>query len=272
MYESYWRLERAAFENDLDPAFYYAGKSHHGALLKLRYLLESRKQLGVLVGEHGLGKTYLTCVLEAELGASHAPFVRVCVPLLSGPELLRYLAARLLVDVRDGDRMAGNDQVLSRLEERLRELSDAGHRPVLVVDEAHYLEGEQLQTLQLMLNVGRQYGGLTIILCGRPELLPRIGQFPGLADRVEVKTALHPFSADETAGYIAHRLQVAGASRSMLDDPGFEAMHARSRGIPRKLNQLCDLALLVGFADGLQRVSRAEVEAASEELCGVSVD
>lgn len=273
MYESYWQLSKPAFENDADPEFYFAAASHHGALLKLRYLIENRKELGVLVGDHGLGKTFLTHVLERHLDATHAPCVHLLFSALAPAEMLRYLAARLGAGagVSDGPGTPA-DVVLRGLEARLDELRQRGQRPVIVIDDAHWLDLPHLQTLQLLLNVLQRGAGGSMLLVGRPELLPRLRRLPALADRVSVRTTLRPLSAEESRQYVRHRLQVAGNGAALLGSEALRAAWELSEGIPRKLNQLCDLSLLVGYADGLSSLSEVDVEAAAEELCSVSAD
>lgn len=272
MYEHYWRMDRPAFENDHDPEFFFPARAHHGALLKLRYLLENRKGLGLLVGEHGLGKTYLTHVLERQLEALPLRVVRVVFPLLRPDELLRYVAHQLGIATADGGHPATTDHVLSRLETHLDELGDDGRRPVLIVDDAHLLSSDLLQALQLLLNLQAERNGFSLLLVGRSDLLPRVGRLPGLADRVAVRTALQPLTLDEARQYVAHRLRIAGLDRSVLDPAAVRAAWEHSAGQPRRLNQLCDLALLVGYADGLSSLSSIEVHAAAEELVLVSVD
>lgn len=272
MYESYWQLARPPFENDADPEFYFPGRSHHGALLKLRYLIENRKELGVLVGDHGLGKTYLTHTLERQLAPSNSPVVRLLFPTLSPGEMLRYLAGQIGVSIEDRLGPATADVVLTRLQGHLDHLHQSGRRPVLIVDDAHFLELAHLQTLQLMLNVHQRGLGASLLLVGRPELLPRLRRLPGLADRVSVRTTLQPLSVEECGQYVRHRLNAAGTEAPILDAQAIRSLWQRSRGVPRKLNQLCDLSLLVGYADGLTELTQTEVEAAAEELCCVSAD
>lgn len=271
MYEQYWRLERPAFENDQNPELFFPARSHHGALLKLRYLVEHHKGLGLLIGEHGLGKTFLTHVLERQLGAEAGPVVRLVFPQLSPVELLRYLVQRFgLMSGSAGT--AGTDQLLARLEAHLGDLADAGRRPTVVIDDAHLLEAGTLQTLQLLLNLQAEKGGLTLLLVGRSDLLPRVKRLPALADRVNVKTRLQPLTLEEAEQYIRHRQEAAGRTESVLQPAAVRAVWELSQGVPRRLNQLCDLALLVGYADGLSQLSRVEVEAAADELCSISAD
>ncbi len=272
MYEHYWRLDRPAFENDCDPTFFFPARSHHGALLKLRYLLENQNGLGLLVGEHGLGKTYLTHVLVQQLESLPLRFVRIVFPLLRPEELLRYVAHQLGMTTSDGTRPAATDLILLRLEAYLEELGEEGRRPVLIVDDAHLLAPEALQALQLLLNLKADRNHFALILVGRSDLLPKLNRLPALADRVAVRASLQPLTLAEAEQYVRHRLKTAGVAQAVLQPAAIRSAWQLSQGHPRRLNQLCDLALLVGYADGRTALSPVEIEAAAEELTTVSLD
>ncbi|MEZ6066846.1 MAG: AAA family ATPase [Planctomycetaceae bacterium] len=271
MYTTHWGLTDAPFEEHYDARLYYAAASHHGALLKLQYLVEASKSLGLLVGEHGLGKTMLTHVLAAELETLGVRFIRVTFPTLSPDEILRYIALRLQADIPNDSANVPADVVLARLEERIATLGQSNERVAVIIDEAHLLETPHLLRLQLFLNstVGH---GLSLILAGRSDLLPKVRRVPSLNDRVSVRAALEPLTETETELYIAQRLAACGREEIIFDRTAIRTLWDLSRGVPRRLNQLCDLAMLIGFADDQRQLTRVEVAAAAEELCTVSFD
>jgi len=269
MYESHWRLQRAPFENVADSAFFYPAATHQGALLKLRYAVEHAKGLALLAGDHGSGKTFLTHVLEHDLDSARYLVSRLIYPHLSTDELLAYFARAIGADVAEDAQR--RDAVLSAFESRLRQLASEDRHPVLVVDEAHLLEAEHLQALQLLLNYQQQPGiRLSVILVGQPELLPRVKRVGGLESRLAVRTTLKPLSLEECRDYVRHRLEVAGCPEPLLAEETVATVHELSLGVPRRINQLCDLSLLIGFADERTSISSVEVEAAAEELSCVS--
>lgn len=272
MHEPYWQLERPAFECDADPQFYFPASTHEGALLKLRYVVEHRKGAALLAAPHGMGKTYLTHILARELGGEHYVFVRLVYPKLEPIELLCDLAARLgaPVDWRDAE---SGERVLHRLEQRLEQLTIEQRHAVLIVDEAHLLEGEHLQSLQLLLNL-RDPPRLdfSLILVGQPELLPRVRRVGGLDSRIAARTTLRPLSVDETGEYAAHRLRIAGGLDCPFSGDALKSICELAQGAPRRINQLCDLALLIGYADEAHELTSVEAEAAAAELACVSAD
>lgn len=271
MHESHWRLSRPAFECDSDGTFYFPSQSHDGALLKLRYVVEHHKGVGVLVGGHGAGKTYLIQRLMHELGHEKHHFARVAFPALAPEDLLRDIAVRLGAEGEAHPAGEGMDGLLRATERRLRQLSAAARDPVVVIDEAHVLDPQQLQMLQLLLNLNEGSGGrMSLVLAGHVELLRRVQRAGGLESRVAAHCALAPLSAEETAAYVRHRLHVAGRHTCPFREDAIETVYELSQGAPRRINQVCDLSLLIGFADERRELSAVDVATAAAELAGAA--
>jgi general secretion pathway protein A len=165
----------------------------------------------------------------------------------------------------------GIDGLLRATERRLRQLTSIGKPPLLIVDEAHLLDVAHLQMLQLLLNLddGRDVR-MSLILAGHVELLPRVQRVGGLESRVAARCAISPLSNAETAEYVRHRLQVAGRPSGVFSDAALTTIAELSQGVPRRINQVCDLALLIGFADERRELSPVDVEAAAAELAGAA--
>lgn len=269
MYEAYWGLSRSPFQNDADPEFFYPSPSHRAALLKLRYVLDRGLGAGVLLGGTGYGKTYLAHRLASEAGDEFAPVVHVRFPQLTSSELLNYLAVELGADESEIGRNDGRlDRTLRTIEQQLRRHGQSGSRPTIIIDEAHLIDDPRaLQTLQLLLNFQQlAHVWFSLILVGDRSLLPRLGRTPQLDERIGVKSLLQPLSRPETGEYVAHRLAVAGTTRAIFGPSALDAIFELSGGVPRRINRLCDLALLVGFADVLSELTAADIESVAEEL------
>jgi len=270
MYESYWQLQQKPFENTADPRFYYPGEPHQAALLKLRYAIENRRGGALLAGVSGSGKTLAANMLPGMLGKAFSPFVHLVFPQMSTAELLAYLAGEL-----DGSSTAaaaaGVDESVRRIERFLADNTERGRHAVLIIDEAHLLDNTRtLEALRLLLNF--QPGGkpgLTLLLVGQTGLLPVLQRMPQLEERLGVKCLIRPFTEQETADYVSHRLQVAGSVRTIFEPDAPPALHALTHGVARRINRLCDLALLIGFAEERQTVSAAHLEAVCQELVAV---
>jgi general secretion pathway protein A len=98
--------------------------------------------------------------------------------------------------------------------------------------------------------------------------LGRLQRFPQLEERLALVCTLSPLSESETAGYIAHRLEVAGSRATMFHDAAIRRIWESSAGIPRRIDRLCDFSLLVGFAEGLSVITAEHIDGVSQELCG----
>ena len=234
--------------------------------------MRSRTSRGaaLLAGPAGTGKTLLSHLVEAQLDARFSPFVRLVFPQMSSRDLLAYLADELGAPPADSPRYTIEESV-RRLERYLSENAALERHAVIVVDEAHLLEDcGSLETLRLLLNFERHAKPtLTLLLVGQMNLVSAVGRLPSLAERVAVRSLLRALSAEETAEYIRHRLEAAGATREIFTPGSLEALHYLGHGIPRQINRLADLALLVGFADRLPQLTAEQIEAVSEELVAV---
>lgn len=268
MYESYWQLDRRPFENTDDPRFYYPGESHQGTLLKLRYVVENHRGGAVLAGAAGTGKTLLTRVLTRQLPETCGPVAHIVFPQMPAAELLTYLADELGAPVTDHRTI---DQTVRRIETFLADNTAAGKHAVVVIDEAHLLDdAATLEALRLLLNF--QFDsrpGMTLLLTGQPKLLPIIDRMPGLEERLALKCLLRPFTLEETVSYVSHRLQTAGARRQLFDSAAMETLYMLTHGLARRVNRLCDLALLIGFAEERQTITTEQLEAVAQELVAV---
>lgn len=273
MYERYWQLEHNPFDHDFDLRAFFRSDTHQATLLKLRYLIENGKGTGLLVGGTGSGKSYLIQVLGQQLAESHGPFVHLVFPQLAPGELLSYLAVELGAEVATDNTAAPLDRIVRDIEQRLKSLGEAGRHPVLIVDEAHLIEDVQVfQALRLLLNFQQQKCRFSLIFAGHPELLNIVRRLGQLEERVAVKCLLRALTLEETTGYVSCRLEAAGAKRPVFEPEAMRPLHELSGGVPRRINRICDLALLVGFADESQTISPEQVEAVAEELTAVVAD
>jgi len=275
MYEHYWQLQRNPFANEADAHCFFPAESHQSCLLKLRYVVENRKGAALLAGGTGLGKSHIVNALARQLADSAGPVARVLFPQLPVPEFLRYLAAELgALGDQPAQPPAGTDDVVRGIERRLNHWRQEGRSPVIIVDEAHLIDDLRVfQALRLLLNFGEQGSPLfTLLLVGQPELLVMVRRLGQLEDRLAVKCVLRPLSATETAAYVTCRLEAAGGSGQLFEPDALSVIAEMSGGVPRRINRLCDMALLVGYADESRSITPEQVEAVAEELSSVSAD
>lgn len=271
MYQSYWQFTEKPFDATHDPRFYYPSEVHQGALLKLRYGVESRCGAVLLTGGAGLGKTLLVGLLRRQLGESFGPVARLVFPQMPPDQLLAYLADELQGAPTSTPTASIHDSV-RRIEHTLAENMRRGRHAVVVLDEAHlFSRTETFEAIRLLLNFEVEgTPTLTVILVGQPALLPMLERMPALEQRLGVKCLLRPFSLEETVSYVAHRVQAAGGKQTLFEIGALEAVHHLTSGCPRRINRLCDLALLIAFAEQQPVLTAAHVESVSQELLTVT--
>jgi len=267
MYVSYWQLQEKPFEHWCDPRFYYPAESHQAALLKLRYAIENRRGGAVLAGPSGSGKTLLAAMLETALGPEFAPVVHVRFPQMSAEHLLAYLAGRLS-DSEPAPEAAAVHRSVEVIERSLAANAERGGHAVVILDEAHLLEDRRvLEALRLLLNYG--IGGrpaLTLLLVGQAGILPILDRVPQLQERMALRCLVRPLSDAETGRYVDHRLRLAGATRPLFQPQALAMLYRLTHGIPRQINRLADLALLIGYAEQGEVVTAEQLEAIHDEL------
>ncbi len=248
MYEHHFGLTTKPFALTPDPAFLYPSRQHAMAMTMLEYGLASQAPFSLLTGDIGSGKTTLIRRLLRGLGDG------VAVGLISNTHS-RFrsihgwaLSALGIAPTDDSDIAQYEALVDSFVREYAR-----GRRTLLILDEAQNLPVEVLEELRLLSNVNSETDlDLQIMLVGQPELRdklarPELRQF---AQRVSVDFHLRPLDCNETHAYIRHRLTVAGGDAQLFRQDALEYVYARTRGIPRLVNQLCDFALVYAFAEG----------------------
>jgi len=269
MYETYWHLKQKPFENAADPRYYYPDESHQAALMKLRYAIENRRGAALLTGPSGSGKTMVANMLRNMLGPEYSPFVNIVFPQMPTADLLAYLADEL-----DGTTSTETPSVQSsvrRIERMLAANVEEGRHAVVTIDEAHLLDSPQtFEALRLLLNFEpRGTPGLTLLLSGQPSLLPMLHRMPQGEERLGVKCLLRPLTQAETAQYVAHRFRAAGGDPGVFDEEALAGIHRLTLGLPRRINRLADLALLIGYAEQRKTLSAAQLGSIHEELVAV---
>lgn len=267
MYEQYWGLDRKPFEPGWDETFYYPEESHQGTLLKLRYALESRHEAALLCGPSGSGKTLLVRNLLHQLPDWLTPRVHLVFPAMDRRELLACLAHEL-TGTEDYADIRSVDHNLNRIHLALSTQADGGRHAVVVVDEAHaVVDHDLLESMRMLLNLQHQERPvLSLVLVGQPTLFKPLARNPSFDQRLSVKTLLQPWDEEAAVRYIHHRLSAAGATRTIFSDGALQQIHVRSQGIARAINRLADLALLVGYAEGLEQIERDHVDSVFNEL------
>lgn len=265
MYESYWGLKEKPFENTPDPRFLYNSHEHQEAATRLTYAVEERKGAALLTGEYGCGKTVISRKLFEILPQDRYEIALVTNPLLSPIELLREICFQMGIKSPVNP---AKTQLLMDLNEHLYENMKNKKDTVIVVDEAQAIKNNStFEELRLLLNFQLNDRFLvTLILIGQPELREMIDELRQLKQRIAIRYHLNPLSRGDTKKYIAHRLKIAGAEKTIFSNNVHDLMWINSGGTPRLINTLCDMCLLLGFTKGYKKINEEVVKKAIYSL------
>jgi len=261
----FYRLREQPFGVTPDPAYLYPTRTHCEALDSLTEGILSGRGFLALIAEPGMGKTTLLYqVLDGLREKARAAFL--FQTQCNSREFFHYLLSELGVDSMG----MGLVTMHNKLNEMLFAELLAGKRFVLIVDEAQNLDDSVLETIRLLSNFETPNTKLLqIVLAGQPQLGEKLRQkqLAQLLQRITVVKHLEALSLEETAGYVRHRLKVAGHSGEELFKPEALALIAeRSQGVPRKINRICFESLLQAYAEGRRAVSPDIVEKADRAL------
>ncbi|HLJ73794.1 MAG TPA: AAA family ATPase [Thermoanaerobaculia bacterium] len=262
MFEEFFGFAAKPFGKTPDPSFLYESPQHKEALARLEYAVDE-KELAVLVGEIGSGKTTLSRALIDRIGESR-PVVLLINPRLTPNQLLRSIAVGLGIQPA---RLRSD--LLDQIHSKLVELYESKREPVLIIDEAQLLPGKPTcDEIRLLTNFQLDDQNLlSVLLIGQPELDWRLDRpaYAPLRQRIGMRYTLGPLDLAETLAYIEHRIRVAGAPRNPFSREAMEEIHILSGGIPRLINTLATTALLDAFGDDAMLIEPARIDAAARE-------
>ena len=275
MYTAYFGLKREPFSIAPDPRFLYMSERHREALAHLLYGVDSGGGFVLLSGEIGAGKTTVCrCFLERMPKRCNVAYI--FNPKLTVLELLQSVCSEFQISLPVSNPTSGASATvkdhIDPLNDFLLKTHAVGQNNVLIIDEAQNLSIDVLEQLRLLTNLEtNERKLLQIILIGQPELRDMLArpELEQLAQRVTARFHLDALSEAETVQYIRHRLTVAGMRGAVpFDSESRSRIYKLARGVPRRINLLCDRALLGAYSTGQARVNREIVERAAEEVFG----
>lgn len=269
MYHSFFGLLEPPFSITPDPRYLFLSARHAEALAHLVYGVSEAGGFIQLTGEVGTGKT----TVVRSLLARDLPGVEIALvlnPRLNVKEFLQTLCQELKIRLTPA-RRGSIKALMDIIAERLLSAHAEGRRVALLIDEAHLLDREVLEQVRLLTNIETPTRKLLqIILIGQPELRDLLARqdLRQVAQRITGRHHLQALSADETAAYVRHRLQVAGATTDIFTPRALAALHRASAGLPRLINVVADRALLGAYAREQRTVDAAMVRRAAAEVSG----
>jgi general secretion pathway protein A len=279
LYEDYWGFKEKAFENTPDPRFFYGSTKHEEALMRLLYVVQERKGAGMLSGEYGSGKTLLSRLILGKLMQQEDRYnvALVVNPAIPALELLGEIVYQLGGECLTQDRKI---DVLHKLNEILYKTSRDNKYTVVIIDEAQITDELIFEELRLLLNFQLNESFLlTLLLLGQPELREKIERLPQLKQRLAISYHLTTLDESETKSYVEHRCRVAGREEPLFSDEATTLIYEYSKGVPRQINNLCDLSLVIGMGERSNHIDKHIIEEvindfkqAQEEVVGKELE
>jgi general secretion pathway protein A len=268
MYEAYWQLTEPPFDNSPNPKFFYLSPEHEEALVRLVYTVRHRKGCGMLTGEYGCGKTTLSRALIQRLEAERYEVGLLTNPSWDAVAFLRETLYQLGQETTE----RGKPELLHQLQDVFYRNFRDGRDTVIIVDEAQLIDDDAVfEELRLLLNFQTDDRFLvTLVLIGSPELVPKVRRLKHLDQRITIRYHLNALDYAHTASYVAHRLRLAGRTTPIFTDAAIRLVFDFTRGTPREINNLCDVALLVGYTKRAREVGDKIIAEVIKDMVGVS--
>lgn len=267
MYSDFFGFSEKPFDGHLDPRFLYMNLGYRKNIASLIYGIYRRQGLISIIGELGAGKTTL---LDAALNRldKNTKIARIFNTDANFEQLLNMILVDLGLARAEG--FLYKQQALDRLKRFCIEQLENGRNVALIVDEAQDLRKTALENLVLLSNLEtKKHKLIQIVLSGKPELETRLCQpeLKPLAQRINLRIYVKHLSEKDTYQYIQHRLKIANyQGEKLFGRRSLQLIWEYSGGVPRKINVICDNALLIGYGKGKKRIVSHMVEEAIEDL------
>jgi general secretion pathway protein A len=266
MYEDYYHLTAKPFQLNPDPRFFFGSKGHKRAMAYLDYGLSLGEGFIVITGDVGAGKTTLVRNLLKQLEKENIVAAQLVSTQLDAEDTLRSVAASLGLEHEGLNKAA----LLKNLETYLNSAARQNKRVLLIVDEAQNLTARAVEELRMLSNFQNNDRSLIqTFLLGQPEFrgILQGADMQQLRQRVIASYHLGPLGADETRGYIEHRLSRVGwKGNPSFTEEAFEAIHRFTGGIPRRINTFSDRLMLFGYLEEINHFDEPQVSTVVEDL------
>jgi len=262
MYELHWGLTEPPFRGSGDPPFFFPSPTHEEALARLLFLVENRRRVGILAGESGGGKSMLMRMFRQQLRNSGRQAALVGLLGLDSHGFLWSVCAELGLNPSPGDAPFAMWRMLTdRITENRYQRLDT----ILLLDDADGASEEVLShILRLAQCDASPDARLTMVLSADAARCGRLGE--ALIGLSELRIEIEPWEVSDTGEYLTHSLTRAGRPTPVFVEPAVSRLHELTGGVPRRVSQLAELALLAGAGQQLERIDDETVEAAFEEL------
>lgn len=271
MYLAHWNLREEPFQNVADPRFAYLSDQHREGLARLLYLVRGHKLGGALTGPYGVGKSMVLELLAESI--ANLPDTR-CIRFDVPPGGPVSLARQVLLSIAPGSKFEDMGSALDTLRDLCGNPKSGFQRTVLAVDEAQLLRGaESFEFLHLLTNLRiprhadlAEQPAFTLIMAGHEQLNQVLAREPSLRQRLPMLWPLHALDERQTVEYVEFRMRAAGGDIWAFEQDALHEVGRASGGIPRIINNICDVALMMGYALKAPKITRPIMLQAIEEV------
>jgi type II secretory pathway predicted ATPase ExeA len=254
-------FEAMPFGRDLPPAALHRHAAHAEAAARITWTI-SERTLGVVTGEVGTGKTVAARAAVAGIDPTRHTVIYIANPAAG---IHHHIVTSL-----GGRPRHGTAAIAGQAYDLLAgEAAERGRTPVLIIDEAHLLEHDQLESVRMLTNHDMDSRTpFATLLLGQPTLrrMIKLGVLAALDQRITVRYQMTGMTSGETASYIRHHLQNAGHPGDLFSDEALAQIYEASRGKPRTVNNLAVAALIAAYAGGKTIIDAAAARAAVSEV------
>lgn len=262
--QGFFGFSRTPFGRSLAPGMLHRHAAHSEAAARIAWCVAERA-LGVITGEVGVGKTVATRAAIAALDpVRHIPIY------LGNPTVGVRGIHHAIVTALGGSPHPHRATLIPQAADALAtEQAERGRTPVLVIDEAHLLAHDQLESVRMLTNHEMDSASpYATLLIGQPTLkrMIKLGVLAALDQRIAVRYHMTGMTPEETAGYIRHHLAIAGRSDPLFSDDAMALIHDTARGYPRAVNNLAVQALLATYTADKTIVDESATRAAIAEV------
>jgi len=285
MYEEYWKLKEKPFENNFDLKFIYLSLQYEEVITRLLFIVREKRKGAIITGYYGSGKSLIMQYFITQLEELDEPtrVIHISDPMMSMTDFHREFVRQFGAELEDQQRKvndasgaAANDnsshpRLMSALTDILVKIHDEGGHTVLLIDEATLIPEETLEELRLLLDLHhpKTHKSLVSVILSGPFSEPDIPAYfnsPALRQRLPLKCHVGNLDEEQCGDYIKHRLEIAGQPNQLFTEDAIELIARRSNGAPRSINNICDLALFLGYSQNSVKIDTDVIDLVTEEI------
>ena len=257
MNSPYFSFTREPFSRELAPSEVFLSKGHQELLARLKHAIETGS-LAVITGHVGSGKSTAIRSVMHNLEASRYRYIYLANSGLTPTEFYKSLLYQ--VNVKPGRGISENKRLVAQA---MLELHQKGIKPIVVIDEGQELSVSMLSELRFVLNYQTDsFSPLMVILAGQPQLAEtlRLQVLECIRQRINIHYRLPCLGESEISSYILHHLKIAGVDKQIFTDEAVQLIYQYSKGIPRRINNMCRYAIVAAVLADSPTIDAASVQ------------